>query len=105
MRLIVDAQLPPALARAMRAQGFDAAHVADLGLLAASDHEIAAAAAGGAVVTKDRDFVAISLASGVRVVWLRLGNSSNARLVTTVMVVMPAAVAALEGGEAIVEIQ
>jgi predicted nuclease of predicted toxin-antitoxin system len=32
MRFLVDAQLPPALARWLAAQGHEAAHVGDLGL-------------------------------------------------------------------------
>ncbi|MBS0644927.1 MAG: DUF5615 family PIN-like protein [Proteobacteria bacterium] len=37
MRFLVDAQLPPALARRLEALGHHAQHVADHGILAASD--------------------------------------------------------------------
>jgi predicted nuclease of predicted toxin-antitoxin system len=37
---VIDAQLPPSLAGALRAAGYDAVHVADLGLLAATDGAI-----------------------------------------------------------------
>jgi predicted nuclease of predicted toxin-antitoxin system len=40
MRLLVDAQMPPALARWLTSLGHQAEHVADIGLLAASDLEI-----------------------------------------------------------------
>lgn len=40
MRFLVDAQLPPALARWLVAEGHAAEHVADKGLGAASDAEI-----------------------------------------------------------------
>jgi len=40
MRFIVDAQLPPALARFLESHGPDAAHVADIGLRAADDSSI-----------------------------------------------------------------
>lgn len=40
MYLVVDAQLPPALARWLAGQGEAAEHLADLGLLSASDEEI-----------------------------------------------------------------
>ncbi|WP_231362877.1 DUF5615 family PIN-like protein [Thioalkalivibrio sp. ALJT] len=40
MRFLVDAQLPPALARWLVDQGVEAEHVADVGMLEASDREI-----------------------------------------------------------------
>jgi predicted nuclease of predicted toxin-antitoxin system len=58
LRFLVDAQLPPALARWIRAQGQDADHVADVGLLDAPDTSVwdLAIRQGYAVITKDRDF-------------------------------------------------
>ena len=58
MRFIVDAQLPPALARWLASQGCDAAHVFDLQLGSATDREIWALALStdAIVVTKDEDF-------------------------------------------------
>ena len=55
MRFLVDAQLPPALARWLAAQGHEAEHVADLGMQGASDTAIwsHALASAAAVVTKD----------------------------------------------------
>jgi hypothetical protein len=40
MRFLIDAHLPPALARWLSAQGHDAAHVGDLGMQVASDAAI-----------------------------------------------------------------
>lgn len=40
MRFLVDAQLPPALARWLASQGHQADHVGDLGLAAAMDRVI-----------------------------------------------------------------
>ena len=37
MRFIVDAQLPPALARVLAAHGHDSKHVADIGMKEAED--------------------------------------------------------------------
>ena len=48
---LVDAQLPPALARWLEAQGQHAEHVADRQLLAASDQEIWAYALRRSVAT------------------------------------------------------
>lgn len=59
MRFIVDAQLPPALARWLTAQGHEAEHVFDVGLAEASDAVIAQRAVDitAVVITKDEDFV------------------------------------------------
>jgi predicted nuclease of predicted toxin-antitoxin system len=61
VRFLVDAQLPPLLARYLVAAGYPAEHVSDLGLDAASDREIWARAAdlGAVIVTKDEDFVTL----------------------------------------------
>ncbi len=40
MRFLIDAQLPPALARWLSGQGHEAEHVADRGMQAASDSAI-----------------------------------------------------------------
>jgi predicted nuclease of predicted toxin-antitoxin system len=55
MRFIVDAQLPPALARWLAANGHEAAHVADSNMASASDKAISdfALANGAAIITKD----------------------------------------------------
>jgi predicted nuclease of predicted toxin-antitoxin system len=59
LRFLVEAQLPPALARRLDALGHNAEHVADCGLLSATDEVIRAYAAsrGAVIVTKDDDFV------------------------------------------------
>lgn len=58
MRLLVDANLAPRVADQLRAAGFDAVHVVDLGLQSASDEGIfdRAVADGLTVVTADSDF-------------------------------------------------
>ena len=55
MRFLVDAQLPPALARWLASQGHVAQHVADQNLESASDAAIwdFAVAASAVVITKD----------------------------------------------------
>jgi len=61
MRLLLDANLSPRVAESLRTAGFDAAHVADLGLVTATDDGIfdRAAADGFVVVTADSDFGAL----------------------------------------------
>jgi hypothetical protein len=58
MRFLVDAQLPPALARWLAAKGHEAEHVADRRRGAATDSAIwdYALEAAAAIVTKDEDF-------------------------------------------------
>ncbi|MDZ7680022.1 MAG: DUF5615 family PIN-like protein [Acidimicrobiales bacterium] len=61
MKLLIDANLSPRVASKLRETGFDAAHVADLELLEASDDEIfdQAVAEERTVVTADSDFGAL----------------------------------------------
>lgn len=58
MRFLVDAQPPPASARWLAAQGYQADHVADLNMNSAPDSSIwqLAASTGAVIVTKDEDF-------------------------------------------------
>jgi predicted nuclease of predicted toxin-antitoxin system len=54
---LVDAQLPPSLVEALRDAGYEAVHVADLGLLTATDRQIwdEAVSRSAVLTTKDRD--------------------------------------------------
>jgi predicted nuclease of predicted toxin-antitoxin system len=110
VRLIVDNQLPIALARFLGASGFECAHVVDVGLDTACDRDIWAYARqnGLVIVTKDDDFRI--LASQQRsippqVVWVRLGNCRKDALLRAFESLLPALKAALEAGEEVVEIR
>jgi predicted nuclease of predicted toxin-antitoxin system len=83
MKFLIDAQLPPALCGWLRERGHEAVHVSEIGMIAASDAEIAARAeADGAVlVSKDEDFVTLRLPDRFAFLWLRCGNASNRALV------------------------
>ena len=61
MRFLVDAQLPPALARWLVERGYVAEHVFDLGMAGADDREIWAYASrvGAVIITKDEDFPSV----------------------------------------------
>ena len=82
MRVLIDAQLPPALAAWIGLQGDEAEHVADVGLLSASDAMIAAYAErmGIVLVSKDANFLLLRLPDWFAFVWLRCGNASNRAL-------------------------
>ena len=66
MRFLVDAQLPPALARWLVAAGHETEHVSDCGLSAASESAIwrLADQIGAIIVTKDEDFARLSIGVG-----------------------------------------
>ena len=107
MRFLVDAQLPPALARRLQALGHVAEHVADLGMTSAPDDAIReyAASVEAVIVTKDEDFVIRRLLTGgPSVIWLRVGNTRRAILLSRFESELPRIVEALERGETLVEI-
>jgi predicted nuclease of predicted toxin-antitoxin system len=84
VKFVIDAQLPPVMAVWLRAAGHEAQHVEDVGLRNADDTTIwcYAESSGAVIVTKDEDFAerAASVALPPMVVWLRIGNCSNAEL-------------------------
>ena len=108
MRFLVDAQLPPALARWFVAQGHEAEHVGDNGMQAASDTVIwdYALATAAAILTKDEDFAQrkVLTAAGPIVVWIRLPNTRRRDLLAWFATILPDVLAALERGETLVEV-
>ncbi len=108
MRFLVDAQLPPALARWFVASGHEAEHVGDKGMQAASDTAIwdYALASSAAIVTKDEDFAQrkVLTAAGPVVVWIRLPNTRRRELLAWFETILPDVLAALERGETLVEV-
>ena len=109
MKLWLDAHLSPALAPWLRAQfGLDAHAVRDLGLRKALDREIfeAARLADAVIMTKDADFPALVelLGPPPRVLWLRCGNTPNARLRVLLRAVLADALDLIDRGEPLVEI-
>lgn len=107
MRFLIDAQLPPALARHIESLGHRAEHVFGVGLAQAPDDRIRATAAesGAVIVTKDEDFaVHRILHDGPSVVWIRLGNTHRAELLRRFDAELPKLIVALERGEALIEL-
>jgi predicted nuclease of predicted toxin-antitoxin system len=108
VHFLVDAQLPPSLARQFSAYGHPSTHVADIGLGSATDKEIwsHAAAIGAVLVTKDEDFVMMRALDngGPPVVWVRIGNTTKRALTERFANRFSAIINALERGETIVEI-
>lgn len=73
-RLLVDAQLPPALCDRFDERGWDAEHGRDTLGGQTPDQEIAAYAERHEQVTKDDDFLLRHPPDRSRLVWLRCGN-------------------------------
>ena len=109
MRFLVDAQLPPALARWLGEHGWAAAAVRDVGLRDADDGSIRnfASTGGWVLITKDDDFVERSLDSieDPHVVWLRIGNCTNQLLFAWLEPMLPEILRQLESGQRIVEVR
>ena len=108
MRFLIDAQLPPGLARWLVAQGYPSDHVNDIGVGPAPDGEIVARArAMKAVIwSKDADFAVRARRNpGLQVVWLRVGNTSNTSLQAKLVRHLPAIETALREGESLIEIR
>jgi predicted nuclease of predicted toxin-antitoxin system len=108
MRFLIDAQLPPALARWLVSQGHEATHVVDCGLESADDTAIRdhARASGAVIVTKDEDFASwrILEPQGPCVVWIRAGNTSRRETLRWFASAFPDILAALRRGDTLVEI-
>lgn len=109
MILWIDAQLSPSLAPWITGQfGIEAYSANWLGYRDASDHVIfqAARQAGVIVMTKDSDFLRLLDEYGPppQVLWVTLGNTSNANMREVLDRVFPKAVAMLKAGEPLVEI-
>jgi predicted nuclease of predicted toxin-antitoxin system len=104
---LIDAQLPPSLAEALRSAGCEAVHVVDLGLLAARDLEIwnEAISRSAVLVTKDRDFSLFRAASndGPTILWVRVGNTANRNLIQQILRSLSAIIEAVERGETVIE--
>jgi predicted nuclease of predicted toxin-antitoxin system len=108
VRFLVDAQLPPLLARHLINSNHQAEHVSDVGLSTARDRDIweYALTNGAVLITKDEDFVTMRAfnANGPAIVWIRLGNTTRHELLTRFSAIQTSIFAALERGETIVEI-
>lgn len=110
MKIWLDAQLSPALCPWLESEfGVEAVAVRDLGLLDAEDPEIFMAARQDAdvVMTKDSDFVELlsRLGPPPKIIWVTAGNTSNRHLKNVLQATFGAAVAALDSGETLVEVQ
>ncbi len=105
----IDAQLSPYLAPWLSSEfDVEAKPVRELGLRDAGDREIflAAREADAVMLTKDSDFVLLleQLGPPPRILWLTVGNTSNARLREVLSKNFPTVQNLLLRGESLVEI-
>lgn len=109
MRFLVDAQLPPALARFLAERGHIAEHVNDIGTGDAADRELwrYALANSAAIVTKDEDFALMLGLPGdaPTIVWVRVGNTRTAALLAWFGPLLDQIVELAEGGQKLIELR
>ena len=109
MRFVIDAQLPPALARLLDSHGHQAEHVAEIGLRDADDSPIwrYAMSNHAILVTKDEDFAHRLGQGGTApvVLWLRIGNVSRAGLLRWFEPLLPNIEAMILQGERLIEVR
>jgi predicted nuclease of predicted toxin-antitoxin system len=91
----------------LRQAGFQAIHVIELDLLTATDGKIwdEAISRSAILATKDRDFALRRAArnDGPTILWIRVGNMANRKLIELVLRALPAIVEAVERDEAVIE--
>jgi predicted nuclease of predicted toxin-antitoxin system len=108
MKFLVDAQLPPALAKWLTGKGHAAGHVGDNGMQASPDTAIwdYAMREGAEIVTKDEDFAQRKnmTEKGPMVVWIRLPNTRRRDLLAWFETVLPDILVALERGDTLIEV-
>jgi predicted nuclease of predicted toxin-antitoxin system len=108
VKFLIDAQLPPALARFLKEAGYEAEHLIDKGLENSDDSPVwdYAVSTAAVIVTKDEDFAArIQMyPEGPAVVWLRIGNCSNRALLQWLAPMLPNILNSLQQGEKLIEI-
>ena len=109
MNLLVDNQLPPALARFIESEcGCSATHVADVGLRDASDVEVwqYASKTDSILVSKDEDFATMVLRMPTaKLIWVRIGNCRKDSLFELFREMWPRLLARLDSGERVIEIR
>lgn len=109
MRFLIDAQLPPALARWLGERGHAARSAREAGLRDSDDGSIWNFAMSGdwIVVTKDEDFVDRCLLGGPApaVIWIRLGNCTNQALFARLAPIMPEILRQLGAGHRLIEVR
>jgi predicted nuclease of predicted toxin-antitoxin system len=108
MRFLVDAPLPPALARWLASRGHPTEHVSERNLAAAKDRAVwdYALSTDAVIITKEEDFVLrrALVRRGPPIVWIRLGNTRKRELLAWFDVQLPQILQALTRVETLIEV-
>ncbi len=109
MKLVIDNQLPPALARFVQDElNCPAVHVADIGMRDATDAEVwkYVSATHSILISKDEDFASMALqVPTATVIWLRIGNCRKTFLLDLFRRMWPRILERLDCGDRIIEIR
>jgi predicted nuclease of predicted toxin-antitoxin system len=109
LKFLIDAQLPPSLARWISSSNHEAIHVVDIAMHTAGDAAIwdYAATNSCVLVSKDEDFVDRWLLSPapIALMWIRKGNCSNDALLTWLEPLWSETDKRLEQGERLIELR
>ena len=106
IRVLLDQGLAPGAAAILRDEGWDAVHVADIGMQTADDVNIldVARSSGRICITLDHDFhahLALTRSDGPSVVLLRVQGLHSTGQAALIRVVCEACAAALSAGAAV----
>ena len=108
MRFLIDAQLPPGLAKFIQENGHEALHVTEINLGRHDDVQICdyARLNGYTILTKDQDFMDRWLISREKapVVLIRLGNCTNRALWQWLAPLLAEIVDRLKAGDMLIEL-
>ena len=106
MKFLIDAQLPPALCGWIEQRGCEPIHITNCLSGETADVDVAdyAVRSSLVIITKDDDFGVRYRQPGLIILWLRIGNASNAKLGQWLDDRWNAFVAALESDESFVEV-
>lgn len=109
MRFLIDAQLPPALARLLDEHGHQADHVTEIGPADAPDRVIWQYALDhdAVIVTKDEDFADMVTigAESPPVLWVRIGNTRSAALLRWFEPLIDDIVELVDNGQRLIELR
>jgi len=109
MHFIVDAQLPPALARILTAEGYSAEHVTDFAPGDTPDSVLwdRANEMSAILISKDEDFSEMALMRDPSpvIVWLRIGNTLKRDLIPWFVDNISQIVESVQAGSKIIEVR
>lgn len=109
MRFLVDAQLPPALARMLSAHGHVAEHATDVGPADAPDRDLwrYALEHQAVLITKDEDFSNMLVFGGpaLVIVWIRVGNTRRQALIEWFEPLIDRIVEMIQAGNSLIELR